>query len=392
MKKVLYVQYTNPAAYPPLEHSSQILARDGWDVLFLGIRSTATADLKFQPHPSIRVLLLPDCAPGWRQKFHYLSFVLWTICWAVRWRPHWIYASDVFACPLGVLLSLLPRTQVVYHEHDLHTPAHPSLFLRLCQKSRKWLGGRADACVLPNEVRAELFQDEEPGANVICVWNCPMVDEISPPRDVAETGDFWLLYHGSVVPLRIPGTVVEALSRLPDSVKLRVVGYEPPGHKGYVGELAKQARDLNVSHRIQFCRSVPERRELLNWCKRSHLGLAFVPRDTDEVNMKNMTGASNKPFDYLASGLALLVTDVADWNEMFVIPGYGTSCDPYNVDSLVSAIVAMHQDMVKTISMGERGRKRIFSQWNYESQFAPVLHLMNSAGTAPQTSHANRSE
>ena len=34
MKRVVYVQYTNPAAYPPLEHSSRILADAGWQVLF----------------------------------------------------------------------------------------------------------------------------------------------------------------------------------------------------------------------------------------------------------------------------------------------------------------------------------------------------------------------
>jgi hypothetical protein len=34
--KILYLQYTNPAAYPPLEHNSRILANEGWQVLFLG--------------------------------------------------------------------------------------------------------------------------------------------------------------------------------------------------------------------------------------------------------------------------------------------------------------------------------------------------------------------
>ncbi len=377
MKRVLYVQYTNPAAYPPLEHSSQILAREGWQVLFLGIRSTATGDLKFPPHESIRVRLLRDCANGWRQKIHYLKFVLWTVYWALRVRPDWVYASDVFACPAAAVLSLSPWTKIIYHEHDLHEPARPSRFLRLCQVFRRWLAERAQACVVPNKVRAEMFQVEHPLANVVCVWNCPMVDEISSARTVEENSDFWLLYHGSVVPLRIPNTVIDALARLPDSVKLRVVGYEPPGHEGYMSELSNQARQLEVFERVEFWRSVPERKELLALCRRSDVGLAFVPRDTEEVNMKNMTGASNKPFDYLASGLALLVTNVADWNEMFVDPGYGISCNPYDVEDLVAAISSLHANPENTISMGERGRKRIFAKWNYESQFAPVLHLMN---------------
>ena len=386
MKKVLYIQYTNPAAYPPLEHSSQILAREGWDVLFLGVSSTATADLKFQNHPSIRVRLLADCASGWRQKLHYLRFVLWTTYWTIRWRPRWIYASDVFACPPAVLLGLLPSTRVIYHEHDLHAPERPSLFLRLCQRFRASLATRANLCVFPNEVRADQFKVEHPNAKVICVWNCPMMDEIGPPRVMGDGGEFWLLYHGSVVPLRMPETVVEALSLLPQTIKLRVVGYEPPGHEGYMDHLANRAKELNVSGRVEFCRSVPERKELLEMCQRSHLGLAFVPLDTDEFNMKNMTGASNKPFDYLASGLALLVTNVDDWNSLFVQPGYGISCDPNDVESLVHAISTMHSDFRKTASMGERGRGQILTKWNYELQFAPVLRAMSSAGAALQTS------
>jgi MFS family permease len=35
MARVLYIQYTNPAGYPPLQHSSRILASAGWQVLFL---------------------------------------------------------------------------------------------------------------------------------------------------------------------------------------------------------------------------------------------------------------------------------------------------------------------------------------------------------------------
>ena len=35
-RRILYVQFTNPAAYPPLEHSARILADAGWDVMFLG--------------------------------------------------------------------------------------------------------------------------------------------------------------------------------------------------------------------------------------------------------------------------------------------------------------------------------------------------------------------
>ena len=33
-------------------------------------------------------------------------------------------------------------------------------------------------------------------------------------------------------------------------------------------------------------------------------------------------------FDYMAAGLALLVSDLADWREMFVARGFARACDP----------------------------------------------------------------
>ena len=37
-----------------------------------------------------------------------------------------------------------------------------------------------------------------------------------------------------------------------------------------------------------------------------------------DINLNYMTGASNKPFDYMACGLALLVCDLSDWKQMYV--------------------------------------------------------------------------
>ena len=40
---VIYLQYTNPANYPPLEHGGLILLNAGWDVHYFGIQSEGTS-------------------------------------------------------------------------------------------------------------------------------------------------------------------------------------------------------------------------------------------------------------------------------------------------------------------------------------------------------------
>src|SRR5438094_4610293 len=102
--RILYLQYTNPAGYPPLEHSSRILAGEGWQVLFLGTGALGADMLRFAPHERIHVRQMRFSPAGWRQKLHYLQFCLWVIFWVLRWRPQWVYASDPLSSPITLLL------------------------------------------------------------------------------------------------------------------------------------------------------------------------------------------------------------------------------------------------------------------------------------------------
>lgn len=373
--KILYIQYTNPAAYPPLQHSSRILAQAGWQVLLLGIHVSGIEALSFTKQKNITLRNLPFCSPGWQQKLHYLWFCLWVISWTIRWKPQWIYASDLLSCPITFLLSALLRIKVVYHEHDSPTAsAANSTFIRLCLIARKWLAQRAKICILPNQQRLERFaQDtniENIKKNLLCVWNCPAQEEVSLPRSPHNNNnnDLWIWYHGSIVPPQLPPTVLSALAILPKNVKLRVAGYETAGHIGYIQQLREMAQELGIKERIEFLGAVPTRTQLLERCQKCDIGIALFP----QTSLQHMSGASNKPFDYLACGLALLVSDLPDWKQMYVEPGCGLSCNPDQPESIATAINKFLENSDKMRQMGEIGRKQILQHWNYEQQFMEV--------------------
>lgn len=380
MKRILYLQYTNPAGYPPLEHSSRLLANAGWEILFLGVTMPGVEALRFPPHPGITVYQRPSAAAGWRQKGHYARFALWTMRWALRWRPSWVYASDLLACPAALLVSVLPGARVIYHEHDSPAPGARTRFLRFCLWARRRLAGRAELCVLPSVQRAELFAAQTaPRAKVVCVWNCPRQEEIPPARPADDGSRLVVLYHGSLVPARLPSTVLEALARLPEQVTLRVIGYETAGSSGYVRQLQEMACRLGIAGRVEFARALP-RSELLTSCRQCDIGLALMPTQTSDLNLRLMVGASNKPFDYLACGLALLVSDLPDWRATYVTPGYGLACVPEDPASIAGALRWFLDHPQERLVMGSQGRQRVLQEWNYERQFGPVLVHLN--GTA----------
>src|SRR5262249_36064415 len=150
---------------------------------------------------------------------------------------------------------------------------------------------------------------------VIVVQNCPTLDEVGPPR-APHDGPLRVLYHGSIVPARLPLTVIDAIAAVPD-VTLVIAGYETVGHPGHVEALLSRARGLGVSDRVNHRGLVPLRRDLLEECASCDVGLALMPMESDDINEQAMAGASNKPFDYLARGLPLIVSDLRDW-DLFV--------------------------------------------------------------------------
>lgn len=388
--RILYVQYYNPAAYPPLEHSSHVLAGAGWSVRFLGARLGVVGALELPPHPRIEVRELPEAAPGWRQKLNYLRFCLWVVANVLAWRPRWVYASDVMAAP-PALAAMLLGARVVYHEHDSPNPTGgEGLFLRLCLAARRRLARTADALVLPNAERAEhVSRAVAGGRSATIVWNCPLREEVRSARAPLDPdGPVRVLYHGSIVPERLPLSVLHAVAAASDRTELVVAGYVPPGAEGHVEAMRAEAERLGIGHRFTYAGPVPRRKDLLDLCATCDVGLALMPLRSGDVNLRAMTGASNKAFDYLACGLALVVSDLPDWRAMFVDAGFAVACDPRDEGSIERALREYAADPARLREMGERGRRRVAAEWNYEARFAPVLDLLSRPG-APVVSAAS---
>jgi len=83
-------------------------------------------------------------------------------------------------------------------------------------------------------------------------------------------------------------------------------------------------------------------------------------------------GSFEQALRLLASGLALVVSDLPDWRTMFVEPGYAVACSPEDPSSVVRVLQALINNPQLVRAMGEKGRQRIELDWNYEAQFRSV--------------------
>jgi glycosyltransferase involved in cell wall biosynthesis len=216
-----------------------------------------------------------------------------------------------------------------------------------------------------------------PNNRLKIVWNVPRRREIVSYA-TTTTEPLIIYYHGSITPERLPKTVAFAVNRMAGRVRLRIAGYEAPGAHGYVRHLVDCGTGAAADALIEYIGLLPSREDLLAEAARAHVGLALMPCHSNDLNMRQMTGASNKPFDYMATGLALLVSDLPDWKTMFVDAGFALACDPTDVDSLSAALGWFIDHPDERRAMAARARNKIEAEWNYDTQFRAVLESLES--------------
>jgi len=387
--RVLHVQYTNPGAYPPLVRGAELLAEAGAEVLMLGTRVDGLDALDAQPRGDVRVRLMPAAGTGWRLKAHYARYAAWVAREGAVWKPDWIYASDLLSAPIALALHRLTGAPVVYHEHDAPVVDHPSWTIRRCLAARHRLLRLAAVVVTPNAERSAHLAALGGGRPVVTVWNCPLRPGDDPPSWRDPDG-LRVIYRGSINAERLPVTVVDAVARAGPNVTLTIAGYETAGSRGHVASLHARARELDIEPRVRSLGTVPES-ELARVGARSDVGLALMPIGSRDENMRHMTGASNKVFEYWSAGVVPLVSDLAEWRATFVEPGYALACDPRNADSIASSLQWAASQRAELRAIALRGWDRLRADWNYETQFAPVLGAMvgdrarvSAASVAPE--------
>ena len=380
--RVLYVQYTSPGAYPPLVRGAELLADAGASVLMLGTRVAGLDSLDVADSEGVRIRLMPAAESGWRLKAHYARYAAWVAREGSAWKPDWIYASDVLGAPIALGLSVLTGARVVYHEHDAPSLEHPSWLIRQCLAARKRLVAEAAIVVTPNAARSATLSALAGGRCVMTAWNTPLRPHV-PPVERRMSDRLRVLYRGSVNGERLPVTVIDAMADPRVDAELTIAGYETVGSRGHVDALRSRARDFGVGNRVHVLGTVPEA-EITAVSAACDVGLALMPVASRDENMRHMTGASNKVFEYLSSGVVPLVSHLPDWRATFVAPGVALACDPRDAASIGDAFVWAQEHREALAQMARRGWQRLEEDWNYETQFAPVLAAMLGRRAAPE--------
>jgi glycosyltransferase involved in cell wall biosynthesis len=358
-KRALFLQATDASGYPPTLHLQSLMLKRGWQLACLH-SPRQDSGLKMPTHPHLQTISLPARSGFVMPKSLYLRYLWQSFRLLKSFAPDVVIYADPNATPAG----LFPTSAIrVYQEHDTPMQLNP-----IVAKARRRLLSKADFILFPNANRADFVQRQTSfdARKLRIVWNLPLSAEVV--RQAGKAGAaLTLYYHGSINAERLPATIVEALKRFQGRVKLLIAGYEV-GAEGYVAQLQSIAPNW-----VHYLGEFATRKELFEQMLRADVGLALMPMESDDINMKWMTGASNKAFDYMAGGLGLIVSELPDWVSMFATPGHALACNPMHIDS-VQAMLQMLIDQPESLQrMRERNREKALSEWHFEEQALPFL-------------------
>ena len=379
---MLFALYAHPAAYPPVERAAEVFVDAGWQVRIVGARGTETDALATKPLSGVDVRLVSRAGQGLVQKVRYVRFLLTCLTHLAWWRPDWVYVSDSFATPFGVAATLA-GARTLYHEHDAPIDEGHSRFVRAILAARGWLLRRARIVVTPNEQRSAAAAREGGGREVLTVWNCPARAEVRAHAHRDPSAPLRVVYHGSIGRDRPPAVIVDAMAAAGSDARLEIAGYETVGSRGMVATIVARAEALGVADRVAASGPMP-RVALLERAASCDLGLSLMPMSSPNFNEITMAGASNKAFEYLACGVPIIVSDMPDWQRMFVDRGVAFAADPEDTTALTRILRHAAEHREELAAMGERGQQLIVREWNYETQFGRVIDEIERQSGAPK--------
>lgn len=382
MSDILFIQFSNSGAYPPIQNAITLCLREGLEVKVLCVESEGASSLRFPEALEKITRRLQRSRGRLALIFLFLRFCVLVIWRMLSNRKQWLYASDPMSAPVAFWAKKWFGSRVVYHEHDA-PPAPGNRFQSMVQRARLKLLRVADVVVMPNSKRLEIALQQASCAErkqAFTVWNCPLVEDANGNIQITLENKarpaLKLYFHGSISPSLLPLNLLQAIKKVSEkkvfiNISLGIAGYPTDGGV-HLGEILNEAKRLDLEQSVKYL-GAHNRSDLLKLCQQHDVGICFYDANPDALNHRFMAGASNKPFDYLSQGLCLLMSGNAEQKTFFADLTTAIFCDPGDCDSIAEALLGLAENASLLAAARTNGPNIIRKRWNYETQFASVL-------------------
>ncbi|UCC68379.1 MAG: glycosyltransferase family 4 protein [Armatimonadota bacterium] len=331
----------------------------------------------------IRILGLPQ-ARRWRRPLNWAR----ALRLALRCRADVYHIHDPELLLIAPLIRLLSRRPVIYDAHEL-VGSNVQLKEWLPRRLRVTLGriaGRAEhalkravnAVVYVSPPQHALYADLQPTVPVVLVANYPVrddyVDAVREQRTAAA------VFIGGLTEARGIPVLLRAFKRVIGAIldaQLWLVGpATPPSYEEWIRAWAGSHGVVDAVHlfgRIPFASVKP----LL---VRSAVGIVtYLPVGDYPESLPT------KLFEYMASGLPCVCSNIPLWADIVERAGCGLIVDPSDASAVAEEIIYLLEHPHEAAEMGRRGREAFLAHYTWEQEGAKLVAVYEQLDLPPST-------
>lgn len=369
---IALIQYAHPDNYPPTYNQANLLAGLGYRVILIYRGGTA----KLPYHDNIEHVQIPyDTSSVMKSVMSFLRFIATTYKTCASRRVRLFVGYDMHGFMTAYLCAKFRRRSVplIYHNHDISEMSHLGLMGRMVKHFELSHARFADALVLPTEGRAGYFRENAHiTIHPVLVRNfAPMSFSAPRPRPGGLPARY-AIYQGAIGPGHSLEEIIISAASWPADLNLVMIG---AGKEEYRQYLCDKANEIGIGGKIIMLPTVPYN-DLPAYTQYAELGFAlYQDKKTNEAH--NST-ASNKAFEYLASGIPVITNDWPDFRNFFATKKWALLVDPFDPSSIASAVQYVSGADSKREVIQEIAAADFTTQYNYEKEFDRLSRLVGS--------------
>lgn len=366
-----------------------------------------------------------DALPGIRDRLVWVATLLYLL-YDTEYDVY--HFHDVELLPVGVLLGVLTDGDVIYDVHEDveavlgHKPIFPRpvrpFLVKIVSAIELTLVRFVDGIVVASPDIAERFADNEEVATVTnyprrrwaeetdldhgepsAAHRQPSVARQQPSADrgqpfvdhgetftdrgqpsadrrqpIAHESAVRLVYRGLLSEDRGIFTLVDAVERIPEEYDVTLVVGGKYASEAVRSRLQDRADE---SDRVEIVGWLPTLEDVIDHYRAADVGLmCFHP----DPNATNAVHRSNKLFQYMATGLPIVVSDIGNWPDLVADVDCGVAVDPEDPDAIAEAMLRLVDDPELRDRLGRNGHRAALDRFNWETQRDRLLELYERLG------------
>jgi len=271
--------------------------------------------------------------------------------------------------PMSLLLKLLIKAKVIYDSHEcyadyfLHKDYLPKVIRPFCSKAiraiEQFVGKRLDWVIVTTEYHEASLKGINKHLDII--YNYPLLsewDNVVPSDNSIKKG---VCYIGNITEERGITQLIRAIEKV-DCVLHLAGDYEPREYRQELTRLPGWEKVIEYGY--------VNRQQAAEIISKSLLGVVlFLPKPI------HYTSLSTKVFEYMAGGIACLVSDFPIWQNIVSKYNCGICVNPLDTEQIAKQISYLLQNPDVANAMGEQGKKKILDEFNWETQEPKLFNI-----------------